>query len=58
MTDALRLRGEEIQIRVVSGTEIVTTLSSISNFTDSMVLEIKSDGFLAELAGRKFHPED
>lgn len=52
MTDALRLRGEEIQIRVVSGTEIVTTLSSISNFTDSMVLEIKSDGFLGEAFDR------
>jgi hypothetical protein len=46
--EALRLRGEEIQIRVISGSNVVTSLTSISNFTDTMLLEIKQDGFIGE----------
>lgn len=47
-----RLKGQEVEVRVTSGTDIVQSLTSIKNFDDGLVLEIKQDGYLGEVMDR------
>lgn len=47
-----RLKGQEVEIRVVSGSQVVSEISSIASFNDNTNFEIKSDGFLGEVVNR------
>ena len=48
----LRLKGQEVSIRVVRGGVVVTTITAIASFNDQVLLERKQDQFLGETADR------
>lgn len=48
----LRLKGQEVSIRIVQDGGEVTSIDSISSFNDEAKLEIKEDGFLGEPTNR------
>ncbi len=52
MSSELRLKGQEIEVRVISGSELVTTINNITSFNDNVELELKQDGFLGEVTDR------
>lgn len=47
-----RLKGQEISIRVIQAGSVVNTISAVASFNDSVMLEIKEDGFLGEPVNR------
>lgn len=47
-----RLKGQEMSIRVVDGSEVVDQIDSTASFNDSVKFEIKEDGFLGEVVNR------
>ena len=47
-----RLRGQEVEIRVVAAGSVVSTISAIATFNDNTNFEIKEDGFLGEVTNR------
>jgi hypothetical protein len=47
-----RIKGQEIEIRVLSGTSVVSSLKSISSINHSTVLELKEDGYIGERQNR------
>lgn len=47
-----RIKGQSIEVRIVSGTSVVASLNSISSMSHNTVLEIKEDGFLGEKTNR------
>lgn len=47
-----RLKGQEVEIRVISGSNLVQTISSIGSFNDNTKFELKEDGFLGEVVNR------
>lgn len=51
---ALRLKGQEVSVRVLSGDppEPIATLTSISTFNDDTTIKLLEDGFLGEVAMR------
>lgn len=49
---ALRLRGQEVSIRIVQDGEVTSVINSIGSFNDSADLEIQEDGFLGEPVNR------
>lgn len=51
MTD-LRLRGQEVSIRIIRAGVVEDDITSISTFNDEDALEIKEDGFLGENTNR------
>lgn len=52
MTDAQRLKGQEVSIRVIQAGNVVNELSIISAFNDNVALEIKEAGYLGETVNR------
>lgn len=52
MSDELRLRGQQVSIRIVQAGTVVDSIDSISSFNDEDTLEIKEDGFLGEFVNR------
>jgi len=52
MSDDLRIRGQEISIRIIQGGVVVNDITAISSFNDEDALEIKEDGFLGENVNR------
>lgn len=52
MTAANRLKGQEVEIRIVSGSALVNTIDSIGSFNDNVALEILEDGFIGEPVNR------
>lgn len=48
----LRLRGQEVSIKVTAAGQLVTAIDSVASFDDSIMFEIKEDGFLGEVANR------
>ncbi|HOA00801.1 MAG TPA: hypothetical protein PKI27_00685 [Dermatophilaceae bacterium] len=51
MADA-RLKGQEVEIRLVQAGQPLTTIAAIGSFNDSVMLETKQDGFLGEPVDR------
>jgi len=47
-----RIKGQEIEIRVLSGANVIGTLQSIENFSSNYELELKQEGFIGEKADR------
>lgn len=52
MSDELRLKGQEISIRVVQAGNVIETIDSVMNFDDSVDIEVRQDGFLGETTDR------
>lgn len=52
MTTQLRLRGQEVSVRVLQDGNVINTIDSISSFNETVALEIKEDGFLGEGTNR------
>lgn len=48
----LRLKGQEISVRVVDAGQVVDSIDSVSSFNEEVKLELKEDGFLGETANR------
>ena len=49
---SLRLKGQEIILQAVSAGQVVTEVSAIASFNDSVMLELKEDQFLGEPVNR------
>lgn len=49
---AQRLKGQELSIRVIRGGNVVTTITAISTFNDTVSLELKEQGYLGETTNR------
>lgn len=47
-----RLKGQEVEIRVVASGTVVQEISAIASFNDNVKLELKEDGFLGEVTNR------
>ena len=47
-----RLKGQEIELRIVAGGQVVTSINAIKNFNSTIQLETKSDGYLGESVNR------
>lgn len=48
----LRLKGQDISVRVIQASNVVNSIDSISTFNDNVALELKEDGFLGETVNR------
>ena len=69
MADTLRLRGDEVQLRLTSNGVLVRTLTAIKSVDITLKIERKSEGYIGEGTQRKdmqymgaamniqFHPE-
>lgn len=49
---ALRLKGQEVIIQAVSAGSVVTEITAVASFNDSVMLEITEDQFLGEPVNR------
>jgi hypothetical protein len=49
---ASRLKGQEVEIRVVNAGNVVTSIAAIATFNEQVMLETKQDGFLGEVVDR------
>lgn len=47
-----RLKGQEISIRVVQASNLITSIDAISAFNDTIALELKEEGYLGETVNR------
>lgn len=47
-----RLKGQEVSIRIVKNSVVVTEIDSIANLNESTMLEIKEAGYLGETTNR------
>ena len=47
-----RLRGQDVSLKAIAGGQLVTAINSVATFNDSVMFEIKEDGFLGEVANR------
>lgn len=53
MAADLRLKGQEVSIRIVKDGAPVEPINSVASFNDNTNLEIKEDGFLGEVVNRQ-----
>ena len=49
---AARLKGQEVEIRVVNAGNVVTSIAAVATFNEQVMLETKQDGFLGETVDR------
>lgn len=47
-----RLKGQEVEIRVIAAGTVVQEIAAISSFNDNVKFELKEDGFLGETTNR------
>lgn len=52
MSADLRLKGQEVTVKITRAGSVVTEINSIGSFNDNVMLEIKQDGFLGEAVDR------
>lgn len=45
---AARLKGQEVEVRVVNAGAVVTAIAAVGTFNEQTMLETKQDGFLGE----------
>lgn len=69
MAETLRLRGDEVQLRITRNGVLLTTLTAVKSFEVTLKIEKKSEGYIGEGTQRKdmqymgaagsivFHPE-
>jgi len=48
----LRVKGQDISVRVINAGVVVGSIDSIASMNDNVALELKEDGFLGETANR------
>jgi len=48
----LRVKGQDISVRVINAGVVVGSIDSIASMNDNIALELKEDGFLGETANR------
>lgn len=47
-----RLKGQEVEIRVIAAGSVVQEINAIATFNDNVMFELKEDGFLGEVTNR------
>ena len=52
MSDNLRIKGQEISVRVVAAGALVASIDSVATMNDNDVLNLVNQGFLGETANR------
>lgn len=52
MPPGLRLKGQDISVRVIRAGVVEASIDSLSTFNDNIALELKEDGFLGETVNR------
>jgi hypothetical protein len=55
MSDSPRLRGQEVEVRIVLNNTLQASITAIASFEETFKLEKKEDGFLGETSHRYDH---